>query len=132
MNRWTFSLVASIAMATACARPQASTVVDPRVWRAVPCTECDARGIRVETRRSMSANGRPGTYHFARVTNLNTHAVVFTLDLSTPRLLAGDPDVVARQWRLVLPEAEHPASSTVLSVDHLDVASARVYGLEKF
>jgi len=129
MIRWLFPIVA---LAAACARPHPTTTIDPRQWRTLPCVDCDARGIRVEMRQSVTAEGRPGTYHFARVTNLNAHAVVFTLDLSTPRALAGDPDVVARQWRLVLHEAEHPASTTVLAVDHLDVASARVYGLERF
>jgi hypothetical protein len=116
-------------------RTHARTTSEPdhRAWTAVPCDDCTTTGVRVEAKRSSQADGRAGKYVYTRVSNLNPYAIVFTLDVTPHRALAsGDPDVMSRQWRVTLPAAEHPHSSTVVSVDHDTIASARVYAVERF
>lgn len=130
-------LLGVLVVAGACRPPQAHAraAADPdhRVWTAVPCDDCTTSGVRVDAKRSSRADGRAGKYVYTRVSNLNPYAIVFTLDVTPHRALAtGDPDVVSRQWRLTLPAAEHPHSSTVVSIDHDTVASARVYAVERF
>jgi hypothetical protein len=115
------------------ARTGAAPDPDHRVWTAVPCDDCTTTGVRVEAKRSSRPDGRAGSYVYTRVSNLNPYPIVFTLDVTPQRaLLSGDPDVLSRQWRVTLPAAEHPQSSAVVSVDHDTIASARVYGVERF
>jgi len=102
-------------------------------WTDVPCHDCTTTGVRVEAKRSSHADGRAGQYVYTRVSNLNPYPIVFTLGVTPQRLVpSGDPDVLSRQWQMTLPAAEHPQSSTVVSVDHDTIASARVYGVERF
>ena len=128
------SLLGLLVVAGACLPSRAATGPEPdhRSWAAVQCDDCTTQGVRVETRRSSRLDGRAGKYVYARVSNLNPFPVVFTLDVTPHRLPSGDPDILSRQWRVTLPAAEHPESSTVLSVDHFTIGSARVYGVERF
>lgn len=114
--------------------PSAATTPEPdhRTWSVVPCDDCTTKGVRVESRRSSNENGSVGKYTYTRVSNLNPHPIVFTLDLTPRRAASGDPDVLSKQWRVTLPAAEHAESSTVLSVDHETYSTARVYGVERY
>jgi hypothetical protein len=127
------SLVALLVAAGACLPAGATTspAPDHRTCAAVPCDDSTTNGLRVETRRSSGLDGAAGKYVYTRVSNLNPFPVVFTLDVTPHFVASGDPDILSRQWRVTLPAAEHPESSTLLSVDHFTIGSARVYGLEK-
>jgi hypothetical protein len=114
------------------ARGTTGPAPDHRNWAVIPCDDCTTKGVRVETRRSSHADGRAGKYIVTRVSNLNPFPIVFTVDVTPYRLPSGDPDISPRQWRVALPAAEHPESSTVLSVDHDIAAAARVYAVERF
>jgi len=131
MKRMLFGL---LVVAGACLPSRATTgpAPDHRTWAAVPCDDCTTKGLRVETRRSSQLDGAAGKYVYTRVSNLNPFPVVFTLDVTPHFVASGDPDILSRQWRVTLPAADHPESSTVLSVDHFTIGSARVYGVEKF
>jgi hypothetical protein len=113
------------------ARATHAPTPDHREWAAIPCDDCTTQGVRVETRRSTDGAGRAGRFVVTRVSNLNPYPIVFILDVTPRRPLSGDPDVLTRQWRVSLPAAEHPESSTVLSVDHDPIAGARIYAVER-
>lgn len=128
-------LLLGLLVAAGACLPSATTTSptpDHRTWSAIPCDDCTTKGVRVEARRSSNADGQAGKYVYTRVSNLNPYPIVFTLDVTPHRSMSGDPDVLSRQWRVTLPAAEHPESSTVLSVDHDTIALARVYGVERF
>jgi hypothetical protein len=69
---------------------------------------------------------------YARVSNLNLHAVTFTLDLIAHGPPSGDPDILSKQWRLTLSAGGDSTSATVLTADYTDIATASVYGMERF
>jgi len=115
----------------ACATAPLATNADPRAWSVVSCTSCRSAGVTVETRRSVTLEGKAGRYVFARVSNLNSFAVTFTLDLVADLPHTGDPDFQTRQMRVSLPAGGQAAASTTMTLDHHDIAAARVSGLEK-
>ncbi len=115
----------------ACARPPATLHADPRAWSPVACTTCESARVTVETRRSVTLDGKAGRYVFARVSNLNPFPVTFTLALVADFPHTGDPDFQTRQLRVSLPAGGEVAASTTVTLDHHDIAVARVSGLEK-
>ena len=115
----------------ACATTPATTAADPRAWAVVSCTSCKSAGVTVETRRSVTLDGKIGRYVFARVSNLNPFPVTFTLDLVADLPHTGDPDFQTRQIRVSLPAGGPVSASTTFTLDHHDVAVARVSGLER-
>lgn len=115
----------------ACATAPATTTADPRAWSAVSCTSCKSAGVTVETRRSVTLEGKAGRYVFARVSNLNPFPVTFTLELVADLPHTGDPDFQTRQMRVSLPAGGEVAATTTMTLDHNDIAVARISGLEK-
>jgi hypothetical protein len=79
----------------------------------------------------VTLDGRAGRYVFARVSNLNPFPVTFTLDLVADLPHTGDPDFQTRQMRVSLPAGGEVAASTTMTLDHHEIAVARVSGLEK-
>jgi hypothetical protein len=115
----------------ACATTPATLRADPRAWSAVSCATCESVGITVETRRSVTLDGKTGRYVFARVSNRNPFPVTFTLALVADLPHTGDPDFQTRQLRVSLPAGGEVAASTTVTLDHHDIAVARVSGVEK-
>jgi hypothetical protein len=101
---------------------------DPRTWSAVRCAACQRIGVSVETRRSIDERGKAGRYVFARVSNHNTYAVAFLLDLVSENPPSGDPDFARRQVRVTLPAR---GESALLRLDYWDIAEAHVSGVER-
>ena len=104
----------------------------PGEWRAMPCATCERTRIAVETRRSLGADGRAGQHTFARVRNLNAHAVALVVAFEPDHLADGDGFVPAEYWPLQLAPADSARAETVLMLRRPRPVRAAVHDVERF
>jgi hypothetical protein len=103
-------------------------------WRPLTCGACTAANIIVETRRSKTLTGDPGTITVVRVRNENAHSVVVDLALhdgEQTRDVDGLPTTHQR-IQTVLHASGTPQATHEVVVRISSVRQIVVHGVERF
>lgn len=126
-------IASSVAVLGACAGgyPAANTHSTPTAWTPLPCRACEQSSVAVDVRHSVRDAGRPGSYLFARVRNLNSHGVVLMADFRSDRLPDADGYVPGDRWRLALGPAGEADAEALLLLKSVDVATVAISGVER-
>ena len=106
--------------------------VTPPTWASVDCERCEVHNVTVEVRHSVDAKGRQGRFAFARVTNLNPHAVALTVEFTSEEPPIHDQRNPAEQRSLTLGHAGHDSATSVLMLRSSSVRSVFVERVERY
>lgn len=131
----TRTLVAAmfVGSATGCAPNRASLPPEAAAaWAAVHCEKCDAHRVTVEVRHGIDKRGGQGRFAFARVTNLNPHAVALTVEFTPDEPPIQDSFYASEQRSLTLGGAGHDSATSVLMLRSSTVRAVFLERVERY
>lgn len=102
----------------------------PGEWTPVPCTSCNNAGLSIDVRRSVDANGGAGQHAIARVRNLTTRELAFTVEVAAAELPDSELYIPSERWRVVLGPSGEARGEVMLMLRHAAATSASVHGVE--
>jgi hypothetical protein len=98
----------------------------------MPCATCAPARVAVEARRSISASGRAGSHLFARVRNLNPHAIALIVSFLPQYNAPSEGDVPAENWPLQLAPAGGEQAERVIMLRRPWAVEAAVHNVERY